>query len=116
MEADWLMVKTIGVTGRRASAKQLYTPKQSLASLSADGSSPVPSSRPVRVTPDIVEYAKRPPQQTSPSVSPHIPVAWMRPLSSRLLHDDYLSRDPSPSKRAAYIRRTMTKAQHWVAR
>ena len=26
------------------------------------------------------------------------------------LEDDYLSRDPSPSKRAAYIRRTMEKA------
>ena len=33
----------------------------------------------------------------------------------RALEDDYLSRDPSPSKRAAYIRRTMTKARDWVA-
>ena len=31
------------------------------------------------------------------------------------LADDYLSRDPSPSKRAAYIRRTMAKARDWVA-
>jgi hypothetical protein len=29
----------------------------------------------------------------------------------RALEDDYLSRDPSPSKRASYIRRTMTKAR-----
>jgi len=34
----------------------------------------------------------------------------------RALEDDYLSRDPSPSKRAAYIRRTMTKARDWVLR
>jgi hypothetical protein len=32
------------------------------------------------------------------------------------LEDDYLSRDPSPSKRAAYIRRTMTKARDWASR
>jgi hypothetical protein len=30
------------------------------------------------------------------------------------LEDDYLSRDPSPSKRAAYIRRTMLKARDWA--
>jgi hypothetical protein len=34
----------------------------------------------------------------------------------RALEDDYLSRDPSPSKRAAYIRRTMTKAKDWAIR
>ena len=34
----------------------------------------------------------------------------------RALEDDYLSRDPSPSKRASYLRRTMTKAKDWVAR
>ena len=34
----------------------------------------------------------------------------------RALEDDYLSRDPSPSKRAAYIRRTMTKARDWATR
>jgi RepB DNA-primase from phage plasmid len=32
----------------------------------------------------------------------------------RALEDDYLSRDPSPSKRAAYIRRTMEKARRWA--
>jgi hypothetical protein len=32
------------------------------------------------------------------------------------LTDDYLSRDPNPSKRTAYIRRTMNKARNWVAR
>jgi hypothetical protein len=32
----------------------------------------------------------------------------------RALEDDYLSRDPSPSKRASYIRRTMTKARDWI--
>ncbi len=32
------------------------------------------------------------------------------------LEDDYLSRDPSPSKRASYIRRTMTKARDWAER
>jgi len=32
------------------------------------------------------------------------------------LEDDYLSRDPSPSKRAAYIRRTMAKARDWAIR
>ncbi len=32
------------------------------------------------------------------------------------LEDDYLSRDPSPSKRASYIGRTMTKARDWAAR
>jgi hypothetical protein len=31
------------------------------------------------------------------------------------LTDDYLSRNPSPSTRAAYIRRTMAKARDWVA-
>ena len=34
----------------------------------------------------------------------------------RALEDDYLSRDPSPSKRASYIRRTMTKARDWANR
>ena len=34
----------------------------------------------------------------------------------RALEDDYLSRDPSPSKRASYIRRTMTKARDWAIR
>ena len=33
----------------------------------------------------------------------------------RALEDDYLSRDPSPSKRTAYIRRTITKAREWIA-
>ncbi len=37
-------------------------------------------------------------------------------LMERVLEDDYLSRDPSPSKRAAYIRRTMTKARDWASR
>jgi len=32
----------------------------------------------------------------------------------RSLEDDYLSRDPSTSKRAAYIRRTMEKARRWA--
>ena len=32
------------------------------------------------------------------------------------LEDDYLSRDPSPSKRASYIRRTMAKARDWAER
>jgi hypothetical protein len=32
------------------------------------------------------------------------------------LDDDYLSRDPSPSKRASYIRRTMAKARDWAIR
>ena len=32
------------------------------------------------------------------------------------LEDDYLSRDPSASKRAAYIRRTMEKARRWAER
>jgi hypothetical protein len=34
----------------------------------------------------------------------------------RALEDDYLSRDPSASKRAAYIRRTMEKARRWAER
>ena len=34
----------------------------------------------------------------------------------RALEDDYLSRDPSPSRRAAYIRRTMSKARDWAYR
>jgi hypothetical protein len=33
-----------------------------------------------------------------------------------VLEDDYLSRDPSPTKRAAYIRRTMEKARRWAER
>ncbi|WP_213807888.1 DNA-primase RepB domain-containing protein [Granulicella sp. dw_53] len=32
------------------------------------------------------------------------------------LADHYLSRDPSPSRRAAYIRRTMAKARRWAER
>jgi hypothetical protein len=32
------------------------------------------------------------------------------------LEDDYLSRDPSPSKRTAYIQRTMEKARRWAER
>ena len=32
----------------------------------------------------------------------------------RALESDYLSRDPSPSKRAAYIQRTIDKARHWI--
>jgi hypothetical protein len=34
----------------------------------------------------------------------------------RALEDDYLSRNPSPSKQAAYIRRTMEKARRWAGR
>src|SRR5271169_4163407 len=34
----------------------------------------------------------------------------------RALEDDYLSRDPSPTKRAAYILRTMEKARRWAER
>ena len=34
----------------------------------------------------------------------------------RALEDDYLSRDPSISKQAAYIRRTMEKARRWAER
>lgn len=34
----------------------------------------------------------------------------------RALEDDYLSRDRSLSKRAAYIRRTMDKARRWAER
>ena len=34
----------------------------------------------------------------------------------RAPEDDYLSRDPSASKRAAYIRRTIEKARKWVER
>ena len=34
----------------------------------------------------------------------------------RALEDDYLSRDPSPVKRAAYIRRTLAKARRWADR
>ena len=37
-------------------------------------------------------------------------------LVERALEDDYLSRDPSPSKRASYVRRTMTKARDWAGR
>jgi len=32
------------------------------------------------------------------------------------LEDDHLSRDPSSSKRPAYIRRTMEKARRWAER
>jgi RepB DNA-primase from phage plasmid len=32
------------------------------------------------------------------------------------LEDHYLSRDPSPSRRTAYIRRTMGKARRWIER
>jgi hypothetical protein len=34
----------------------------------------------------------------------------------RAIEDDYLSRDPSPTKRAAYIRRTIEKARRWTGR
>ena len=34
----------------------------------------------------------------------------------RALEDDYLSHDLSLSKRASYIRRTMTKARDWAER
>ena len=34
----------------------------------------------------------------------------------RALGDDYLSHDPSPTKRNAYIQRTMTKARDWARR
>ena len=34
----------------------------------------------------------------------------------RAHEDDYLSRDPSISKPAAYIRRTMEKARRWAER
>ncbi len=34
----------------------------------------------------------------------------------RALENDYLSRDPSTAKRAAYLRRTMTKARDWAGR
>ena len=56
-----------------------------------------------------------PPPQTSPSVAAY-GNGRSEGLMERALEDDYLSRDPSPSKRAAYIRRTMTKARDWVIR
>ena len=34
----------------------------------------------------------------------------------RALDEEYLSRDPSPSRRTAYIRRTMEKARRWAER
>jgi RepB DNA-primase from phage plasmid len=34
----------------------------------------------------------------------------------RALDDEYLSRDPNPSKKAAYIQRTMEKARRWAER
>jgi hypothetical protein len=34
----------------------------------------------------------------------------------RALDDEYLSRDPNPSQKAAYIRRTMEKARRWAER
>ncbi len=34
----------------------------------------------------------------------------------RALEDDYLSRDPSAPKRAAYVRLTLIKARDWVVR
>ena len=34
----------------------------------------------------------------------------------RAIEDDYLSRDPNPTKRAAYIRRAMEKARRWTGR
>jgi hypothetical protein len=34
----------------------------------------------------------------------------------RALENNYLSRDPSPSKRATYIRRTIDKARRWLTR
>ena len=34
----------------------------------------------------------------------------------RALDDEYLSRDPNPAKKAAYIRRTMEKARRWAER
>ena len=37
-------------------------------------------------------------------------------LIKRALEDDFLSRDPNLSKRASYIRRTMTKARDWANR
>jgi hypothetical protein len=32
----------------------------------------------------------------------------------RALEDDYLSRDPNPSRRTAYIQRTLSKARSWA--
>jgi hypothetical protein len=37
-------------------------------------------------------------------------------LIKRALEDDYLSRDPRSSRRAANIRRTMAKARDWAVR
>jgi hypothetical protein len=34
----------------------------------------------------------------------------------RALEDDFLALDSSPSRRAAYIRRTMDKARRWIER
>jgi hypothetical protein len=52
-----------------------------------------------------------PPPPTLRSVSPLMPMACPEDRIERALEDDYLSRDPSISKRAAYIRRTMEKAR-----
>ena len=41
---------------------------------------------------------------------------WAEDRIERALEDDYLSRDPSPSRRAAYIRGTMAKAKSWAQR
>lgn len=59
-----------------------------------------------------------------PSVSPNGPSRAPQHFANgvsddrieRALEDDYLSRDPNPSTRAAYIRRTMAKARDWALR
>ncbi len=46
------------------------------------------------------------------AISLRAPDDWI----AAALETNYLSRDPNPSRRAAYIRRTMTKARAWAKR
>jgi RepB DNA-primase from phage plasmid len=53
-------------------------------------------------------------RRTSSSALQLSPMAWVTTGSKRALEDDYLSRDSSPSTRAAYIRRSMAEARDGV--
>jgi hypothetical protein len=57
-----------------------------------------------------------PPLLTSPSVSPPSRCGCQTMRLPLTLETNYLSSDPNPSRRAAYIRRTMAKARVWAQR
>jgi hypothetical protein len=62
----------------------------------------------------LLRYRDRPAAADMPFCISALSLEMPEDAIMRALEDDYLSRDPSPSRRTAYIRRTLSKARSWA--